>query len=74
MLIVRVKEREVFPNCPRYAHKMELVERSSYIPRADCETLITSWKLNCEGFDALSASDQALDLEYEKRGAGDAKP
>ena len=63
MLMVRVKAREVFPNCPRYAHKMELVERSSYIPRADGE-----------GFDALAASDQALDLEYEKRGAGDAKP
>jgi hypothetical protein len=25
-------------------------------------------------FDALSASNQALDLEYEKRSAGDAKP
>jgi hypothetical protein len=74
MLIVWVKVREVLPNCPRYVHKMELVERSSYTLRADCETLIASWKLNREEFDALSASNQALDLEYEKRSAGDAKP
>ncbi len=27
--VVRVKVRELFPNCPRYIHKYQLVERSS---------------------------------------------
>ena len=33
-LVVRVRVREVFPNCPRYIHQMKLVERSAFVPRA----------------------------------------
>ena len=33
--IVRVSVREVFPNCPRYIHKYQLVERSKFVPRAE---------------------------------------
>ncbi len=43
--IVRVRVREVFPNCPRYIHKMQLVERSQFVPRADRETPLPDWKL-----------------------------
>src|SRR5688500_16854841 len=32
--IVRVRAREVFPNCPRYLHHYELVERSGFVPHA----------------------------------------
>ena len=32
--MVRVRVREVFPNCPRYIHRMQLVERSRYVPVA----------------------------------------
>ncbi len=42
--IVRVSVREVFPNCPRYIHKMQLVERSQFVPRADRETPLPDWK------------------------------
>ena len=42
--IVRVEAREVFTNCPRYIHKMELVERSGFVPKADCETPTAEWK------------------------------
>jgi hypothetical protein len=42
--IVKVEAREVFTNCPRYIHKMELVERSGFVPKADCETPIADWK------------------------------
>jgi predicted pyridoxine 5'-phosphate oxidase superfamily flavin-nucleotide-binding protein len=42
--IVRVKAREVFPNCPRYIHRMQLVERSRFVPKADCQTPVPSWK------------------------------
>jgi predicted pyridoxine 5'-phosphate oxidase superfamily flavin-nucleotide-binding protein len=53
--IVRVTAREVFPNCPRYIHKMELVERSTYVPKADCETPQPEWK---QAFaDVLPAND-----------------
>ncbi len=43
-LIVRVTAREVFSNCPRYIHRMELVERSEYVPRAGRETPQAEWK------------------------------
>lgn len=43
-LIVRVKIREIFPNCPRYIHKMTLVEESVFVPKAHCETPAPAWK------------------------------
>ena len=42
--IVRVKPTEIFPNCPRYIHKMETVDRSPFVPRAGCETPVPDWK------------------------------
>jgi uncharacterized protein len=32
--VVRVRVREVFPNCPRYIHRYRLVERSRFVPKA----------------------------------------
>ncbi len=49
--VVRVKAEEVFPNCPRYIHKMEMVERSVFVPQAGCETPDPDWKDHFE--DAL---------------------
>ncbi len=43
-LIIRVKAERVFPNCPRYIHKMELVERSVYAPSAQHEPPVPDWK------------------------------
>lgn len=43
-LIVRVRVGEIFPNCPRYIHKYELVERSRFVPRAGVETPVPDWK------------------------------
>lgn len=43
-LIVRVKAKRIFPNCPRYIHKMELIERSVYAPRSDYEPPEPEWK------------------------------
>jgi predicted pyridoxine 5'-phosphate oxidase superfamily flavin-nucleotide-binding protein len=42
--IVRVRAREVFPNCPRYIHRMEPAERSPYVPRAGQEPPVPEWK------------------------------
>jgi hypothetical protein len=55
--IVRVHVQEVFPNCPRYIHKMEMVERSVYVPQADCATPDPDWKGQFE--DALPVAEQA---------------
>jgi predicted pyridoxine 5'-phosphate oxidase superfamily flavin-nucleotide-binding protein len=42
--VVRVTATEIFPNCPRYIHRMELVERSKFVPRAGVETPEPGWK------------------------------
>jgi predicted pyridoxine 5'-phosphate oxidase superfamily flavin-nucleotide-binding protein len=42
--VVRVHATEVFPNCPRYIHRMHLVERSEYVPRDGCEPPVPGWK------------------------------
>ena len=57
--IVRVRATEVFPNCPRYIHKLALVERSRFTPRADCEPPIPDWKRREWARDVLPAADPA---------------
>jgi uncharacterized protein len=42
--LVRVTAENIFPNCPRYIHKMQLVERSVFVPKAECETPEPDWK------------------------------
>jgi predicted pyridoxine 5'-phosphate oxidase superfamily flavin-nucleotide-binding protein len=43
-LIVRVHAEQIFPNCPRYIHRMEVVEESVYAPRPDYEPPEPEWK------------------------------
>lgn len=43
-LVVRVRARRIFPNCPRYIHRMQLVEPSPYVPRAGTEPPVPKWK------------------------------
>lgn len=57
--IVRVRVRETFPNCPRYIHKYELVERSRFVPRAAVETPVPDWKKSDWAADVLPARDPA---------------
>jgi uncharacterized protein len=57
--IVRVRAREVFPNCPRYIHRRTLVRRSEFVPRAECETPVPDWKRSDWARDALPAGDLA---------------
>jgi uncharacterized protein len=44
LFVVRVRAREVFPNCPRYIHRMALVERSRFVPRAGVDPPVPEWK------------------------------
>jgi hypothetical protein len=57
--VVRVTATQVFPNCPRYIHRMALVERSRFVPRADRRTPIPDWKLSEWACDVLPAGDPA---------------
>jgi predicted pyridoxine 5'-phosphate oxidase superfamily flavin-nucleotide-binding protein len=43
-LIVRVRARAIFPNCPRYIPKMQFVEPSLYAPRSGGEPPEPAWK------------------------------
>ena len=44
VMIVRVAVREIFGNCPRYVHKMQLVKRSKFVPRPNVDTPEPVWK------------------------------
>ena len=60
---MKVKAREVFVNCPRYIHKLELVERSVFVPEAGTKTPIADWKLrmiDAGSGDLLSSKDHTL--------------
>jgi uncharacterized protein len=65
--IVRVHATQVFPNCPRYIHRMALIERSQFVPRDDRETPIPEWKRSKWACDVLPHGDPAL----TGRGSGD---
>jgi uncharacterized protein len=59
-LVVRVRATQVFPNCPRYIHRMQLVERSRFVPRADREPPVPDWKRSDWACDVLPAADPQL--------------
>ena len=59
--VVRVRAREIFPNCPRYVHRYETVAASVFVPREDCETPVPSWKRSDWAVDVLPEGDPALD-------------
>jgi predicted pyridoxine 5'-phosphate oxidase superfamily flavin-nucleotide-binding protein len=58
--VVRVAVRQVFPNCPRYIHKLQLVERSKFVPRAAVVTPVPAWKRMEWARDTLPQGDPAL--------------
>ena len=64
--VVRVAVQQVFPNCPRYIHKMQLVERSKFVPRATAVTPVPGWKKMDWARDALPKRDPALEPDAEK--------
>jgi predicted pyridoxine 5'-phosphate oxidase superfamily flavin-nucleotide-binding protein len=61
--VVRVRATEVFPNCPRYIHRMALVERSRFVPREEREVPVPDWKRSDWACDVLPAGDPAREEE-----------
>jgi hypothetical protein len=43
-LVVRVRAAHVFPNCPRYIHRLSLGEISAYAPALGHEPPVPAWK------------------------------
>jgi predicted pyridoxine 5'-phosphate oxidase superfamily flavin-nucleotide-binding protein len=43
-LVVRVKATHIFPNCPRYIHRMSLEGLSEYAPEPGRDTPVPAWK------------------------------
>jgi predicted pyridoxine 5'-phosphate oxidase superfamily flavin-nucleotide-binding protein len=65
-LVVRVAVDRIFPNCPRYVHRMAFEEVSPYAPRPGHEPPVPGWKRMKAFADALPAPrgagrDQARD-------------
>jgi hypothetical protein len=60
-LIIRVTATQIFPNCPRYIHKMQMVETSIYSPRPDYSPPAPAWKTFDVFRDALPARDRRDD-------------
>ncbi len=58
-LIVRVRAERIFPNCPRYIHRMTTVEPSLYVPRAGYTPPVPKWKRFDEFADVLARDDPA---------------
>jgi hypothetical protein len=54
-----VRARAIYPNCPRYIHHYELVERSRFVPRQDVATPTPGWKRAEWARDVLPADDPA---------------
>jgi predicted pyridoxine 5'-phosphate oxidase superfamily flavin-nucleotide-binding protein len=61
--VVRVRATHVFPNCPRYIHRMALVEHSRFVPRPDQRTLIPDWKRADWACDVLPIDDPARERQ-----------
>ena len=57
--VVRVAVHRVFPNCPRYIHRMELVEHSRFVPRQGETTPVPDWKRSDLAAGVLPAGDPA---------------
>ena len=58
-LVVRVRAQVIFPNCPRYIHRLLTGERSPYVPQPGVAPPVAKWK-RFEAFaDVLPAGDPA---------------
>lgn len=63
VFIIRVTATRIFPNCPRYIHKMQLVEYSAYAPRPEYTPPVPAWKSFDDFRDALPTRDRPKNQE-----------
>jgi hypothetical protein len=60
-MIVRVRPEAIFPNCPRYIHRMQEIERSAYAPREGHTPPVPAWKQRPEFREVLPPGDPDAD-------------
>jgi uncharacterized protein len=58
VFVVRFTAERIFPNCPRYIHKMQLVEESVHSPRPNYTPPVPAWKTFDVFKDALPPRDR----------------
>lgn len=61
VFIIRVTATRIFPNCPRYIHKMQLVEYSEFAPRPEHSPPVPEWKTFDVFRDSLPSRDRPDD-------------
>ena len=59
--VVRIRTTLVYPNCRRYVHRYQLVERSPFVPKAGVVAPVPDWKQEDWACDSLPAADPARD-------------
>jgi uncharacterized protein len=57
--VVRVRAERIFPNCPRYIHRMQRLEMSPYAPCEGKLPPVPKWKRYPEFRDVLPPGDPA---------------
>ncbi len=70
VMIVRVAVREIFGNCPRYVHKMQLVKRSKFVPKPIVDTPVPVWKYLNAIQDVLPEKDSKKIVANVQHGKG----
>lgn len=65
-LMVRVRAKAIFPNCPRYIHKMQIIEQSVYAPCEGHTPPVPKWKQFPEFREVLPPGDPAADSPSER--------
>lgn len=61
VFIIRVTAQRIFPNCPRYIHKLQLLEYSAYAPKPEYIPPVPEWNTFDVFRDALPARDRSDD-------------
>ena len=59
LFLMRVAVGRVYPNCPRYIHHYQLVERSAFVPHAGVVPPVPAWKRAEWAADVLPKGDPA---------------
>ena len=60
-LVVRMHAERIFPNCPRYLHRLQMLELSAYAPAPGHTSPVPAWKRMPQFQDVLPPGDPARD-------------
>lgn len=73
VFVIRLTAEQIFPACPRYIHKMQLIEYSEYSPRSNYTPPVPGWKKFDVFCDALPERDR-LQAESDENAGQSSKP